>query len=75
MFHSMKKALFFCATAVMGLSVLSCCKDDIPGNEPGFVINNCQLIRISAGKEYAKDVYTPTYDAQHIPSLMTNTIC
>ena len=60
----MKKALFFCTAAVMGLSVLSCSKDDNPGKDSDLVINNYQVISLSEGKEYAKDVYTPTYDAQ-----------
>ena len=60
----MKKVLFLCVAAVMGLSVLSCSKDDIPGKDSGLVISNYQLISISGGREYAKEVYTPTYDAQ-----------
>ena len=48
----------------MGLSVLSCSKDDNAGKDSGFVINNYQLITLSNSKAYSKDVYTPTYDSR-----------
>ena len=60
----MKKALFFCTIAVMGLFVLSCNKDDISSDESDSVISSYQVISISGGREYAKEVFTPTYDAQ-----------
>ena len=61
----MKKTLFFCTIAFMGLSVWSCSKDDDnPVKDSGLVISSYQVISISGGKEYAKDVYTPMYDAQ-----------
>ena len=56
----MKKVLLF-ASALLSLTVISCTKDDTTTDSSASVVRSYQVLNLSGGKAYAKDVVTPTY--------------
>ena len=56
----MKKILYL-ASALLVLSVMSCTKDDGAPDGSANMIRSYQVLCLSEGKVYAKDVYTPTF--------------
>ena len=56
----MKKVVLF-AFALLSLTVVSCTKDDTTTDSSASVVRSYQVLNLSGGKAYAKDVVTPTY--------------
>ncbi|MBQ6015576.1 MAG: hypothetical protein IJL22_04665 [Bacteroidales bacterium] len=56
----MKKVILF-ASALLSLTVFSCTKDDTTTDSSASVVRSYQVLTLSGGKAYAKDVVTPTY--------------
>ena len=56
----MKKVLLF-ASALLSLTIISCTKDYTTTDSSASVVRSYQVLNLSGGKAYAKDVVTPTY--------------